>query len=185
MQNDSHDPNIALFIKKTYEILEVHSKISRILITLKLFTGFLRGSNSPSKILINFRQIFYPLSSDIATFTPLSDSLTCMASISHEKNHREISLVIPISKKEEQTFSSQSGGSWKTSRRMKKTTLWMSHIQQWNLQLSMFCSLFYPRINKSTHNLNSKRKILLINAKSISSQVSLSWSCKAWCVLAK
>jgi hypothetical protein len=70
MQADSIDPNVALFIKKTYDILEVRIWPSRILNTVKSYTGYLLVENSPSRIRIRSSQIFYPFSSGIAIFTP-------------------------------------------------------------------------------------------------------------------
>ena len=85
MKSDNIEHSVALFIKKTYEILEVTYISFRSLTLNTLFSGYLQVNNLPSRTLRLLRMKYFPLSSDIGIFTPSFVSSICMAFINLEK----------------------------------------------------------------------------------------------------
>ena len=85
MKSDNIEHSVALFIKKTYEILEVTSISFRSLTLNILFSGCLPVKNLPSRTLRLLRRKYFPLSSDIGIFILSYVSSICMASINLEK----------------------------------------------------------------------------------------------------
>ena len=185
MHTDNADSNVALFIKKTYEILEVSLKPLRIRSSIISYTGFLQENSSLLGIPIPFRLRFCPVFLGTGTFTPSSGSSTCTASTNPAKTPPRIYLATPTSRREEKTFFSRWDASWRTRKETRITRLSKSHIRLWNPRLNRFYNPFPYKIIRTIANLNWKRRTPQINAKYSLSPASLNLSCKAWSVPVK
>ena len=90
---------VAGFIAKTFEILNVLYILFRIKNFQESFIGQLPDLNSSSRTSTSFSKLFSPNTSDITRSTPSSGNLTCTASTSREKNTQKASSVTPCSLK--------------------------------------------------------------------------------------
>jgi hypothetical protein len=84
---------VAGFIAKTFEILNVLFILFRIKNFHESFTGHQQELNSSSKTLTSFNKLFYPNIFGTTKSTHLSDNSTCMDSINQEKNTQKVFLV--------------------------------------------------------------------------------------------
>ncbi len=95
---------VAGFITKTFEILNVHLILFRIKIFQELFTGHQQDLSSSSRTSISFNKWCYPNTSGTTRSTPLSGNWTCTASTNRERNTQRASLATLYSKKTESIF---------------------------------------------------------------------------------